>query len=94
MTDAGAKVRITRSTKAAALAAVLGAVAGCGHVTGGAPGLKNAAEAVAPPLGTVKPSPEVKGLTVLVVGDSWARNLGVGMANVGKAGGNTVRRHR
>ncbi|GAB3970825.1 hypothetical protein GCM10029978_044880 [Actinoallomurus acanthiterrae] len=71
--------------KVGALAAVLGAVAGCGHATRSAPDLKNAA-----PLGTAKLSPEVKGLTVLVVGDSWARNLGVGMANVGKAGGNTV----
>src|SRR2546422_917743 len=90
MTGAGAKVRIIRSTKAGVLAAVLGAVAGCGHVSGGAPALKNAAGAIAPPLGTAKLSPEVKGLTVLVVGDSWARNLGVGMANVGKADGNTV----
>ncbi|GAA0315677.1 hypothetical protein GCM10010151_02140 [Actinoallomurus spadix] len=42
------------------------------------------------PLGDPSPSPAVRGMTLLVVGDSWARNLGVGIANADRARHNVV----
>jgi hypothetical protein len=83
-------MQITRPVTMGLVAVVLGAVTGCGHTAGGVPALKDVAEAGAPPLGMTRLPAEIKGLTVLVVGDSWARNLGVGIANAARAGGNTV----
>lgn len=42
------------------------------------------------PLGAASPEPAVKGLRVLVVGDSWARNIGVGLADADKASHNLI----
>jgi hypothetical protein len=42
------------------------------------------------PLGNTSVAPTVRGLTLLVVGDSWARNLGVGAANADQGRRNTV----
>ncbi|MCO5973372.1 DUF459 domain-containing protein [Actinoallomurus soli] len=81
---------IIRSIGAGAVAVLLGGAAGCGHPVAKAPPAGGAAQAVAPPLGTQGPAPRADGLTVLVVGDSWARNLGVGMANAGRGRGYTV----
>lgn len=81
---------INNWTAAGVLAVTLAGATGCGHDSGGASNLKAAAEPIAPQLGSPALMRDVKGLTVLVVGDSWARNLGVGMANAGKGQGNTV----
>jgi hypothetical protein len=42
------------------------------------------------PLGDAALSPRVRGLTLLVVGDSWARNLGAGAANADRDRHNVV----
>lgn len=42
------------------------------------------------PLGDAALAPEVRGVTLLVVGDSWARNLGVGAANADRDRRNVV----
>jgi hypothetical protein len=42
------------------------------------------------PVGVASLSPEVRGLTLLVVGDSWARNLGVGAADADRDRRNVV----
>lgn len=65
---------------AAMAAAVIGVAAAPAH---------GATEST-PSVGTAALDPAVRNLTVLVVGDSWARNLGAGMAEVGKAHGNAV----
>lgn len=41
-------------------------------------------------LGNASLAPRVRGLTLLVVGDSWARNLGVGAAAADRGGRNVV----
>jgi hypothetical protein len=63
---------------AAALAVVL--VGGC-TAAGSSPG---------PRLGMKAIPPQARGLSVLVVGDSWARSIGVGLAKAGPLQNNTV----
>jgi hypothetical protein len=72
-----------RSCRArASLAALALALAGCGGTGGGL-------RAPAPvPLGDTSLAPSVHGLRILVVGDSWARNLGVGLADTDHDGRN------
>jgi hypothetical protein len=72
------------------LAAVL-AVGGCGGQgagRGGGGGGPDAPGAV--PLGDTALAPDVQGVKLLVVGDSWARNLGVGAADADRDRRNVV----
>jgi lysophospholipase L1-like esterase len=79
-------------SSAGLLAAVL-AVGGCaGHGArrdGGGGGGADAAGA-AVPLGSAALAPGVRGVKLLVVGDSWARNLGVGAADADRDRRNVV----
>jgi hypothetical protein len=75
---------------AGVLAAVL-AVGGCaGRDPGGGGGGGGPDVPGAVPLGDTALAPGVQGIKLLVVGDSWARNLGVGAADADRARRNVV----
>ena len=84
-------MRRFRMTSAGLLAAVL-VVGGCaGHSAGRGGGGGGADLAAMPvPLGDTALAPDVQGVRLLVVGDSWARNLGVGMADADRDRRNVV----
>jgi hypothetical protein len=80
-----------RMTSAGLLAAVL-VVGGCaGHSVGRGGGGGGAGPAAVPvPLGDTALAPDVRDVRLLVVGDSWARNLGVGAADADRDRRNVV----
>lgn len=83
-------MRVNKSVLAGALAALLTGVLGVGDGAAATRRSGPPSEGAAPPLGATELFPEVKGLTTLVVGDSWAMSLGVGMTKAGKPQGNTI----
>lgn len=68
----------------AGLLALALTVTGCAGRGGGADAMEQV------PLGDASLPPSVRGVRVLVVGDSWARNLGVGLADADRTGRNVV----
>ena len=64
---------------------VAGCAAGCGERP---PDTDRAAQHL--PLGSPSLAPPVRGLNLLVVGDSWARNLGIGVADADRNRRNVV----
>ncbi|HEX6471464.1 MAG TPA: SGNH hydrolase domain-containing protein [Streptosporangiaceae bacterium] len=79
-----------RAVAGATVFALLAAGCAAQHATGLAGDRPGAGIARGLPLGAPSLDARVSGLTVLVVGDSWARNLGVGIAAADRARRNIV----